>query len=89
MWIEIKSNAVDKSSEWLLRKIVSQCDTGEVKIADFGVAARLRQDDAANESPTQQQGADRKATPRVGTVIGSPLWMAPEMIADGICDTPV
>ena len=34
LWIEIKSNEVDRAGEWLLRKIVAQCDTGEVKIAD-------------------------------------------------------
>ena len=22
-------------------------------------------------------------------MIGSPLWMSPEMISDGLCDTPV
>ena len=34
VWIEIKSNDVDKSGAWLVRQIISQCDTGEVKIAD-------------------------------------------------------
>ena len=29
-----KSNKLDRSGDWLLRKIISQCDTGEVKIAD-------------------------------------------------------
>ena len=57
--------------------------SGELKIADFGVASRLHPD------TTDKSPADEKLTPRVGTVIGSPLWMAPEMIADGICDTPV
>ena len=33
VWIEIKSNDVARSDTWLLRRIESQCDTGEVRIA--------------------------------------------------------
>ena len=56
---------------------------GEVQIADFGIASRLS--DMSNPG----SAASQPATARAGTVIGSPLWMAPEMIADGLCDTPV
>ena len=34
VWIEIKSNDYDKSQAWLVRQVIAQCDTGEVKIAD-------------------------------------------------------
>ena len=40
---------------------------GEIKIADFGVAARIQ------EVRNQPQGGG--AAPRTGTVMGSPLWM--------------
>ena len=58
-------------------------ESGQVKIADFGVASRLK--DVATATPSTPAGT----TPRVGTVIGSPLWMAPEMIEEGICAPPV
>ena len=56
---------------------------GEVQIADFGIASRL------SDTSNPGSSASQPATARAGTVIGSPLWMAPEMIADGLCDTPV
>ena len=62
--------------------LLSLC--GEVKIADFGVACRREHDDGL-----QSAGGAPSPTGRAGTVIGSPLWMSPEMISDGLCDTPV
>ena len=60
---------------------------GEVQIADFGIASRLS--DTSDAAGGLSCSPGQPATPRAGTVIGSPLWMAPEMIADGLCDTPV
>ena len=34
IWIEIKSNEVGQSNMWLQRKIVAQCETGEVRVCD-------------------------------------------------------
>ena len=62
--------------------LLSLC--GEIKIADFGVACRREDDDGL-----QSAGGAPSPTGRAGTVIGSPLWMSPEMISDGLCDTPV
>lgn len=62
---------------------------GEVQIADFGIASRLSDTGNPSDAGSPSRSPGQPATPRVGTVIGSPLWMAPEMIADGLCDTPV
>ena len=62
---------------------------GDVKIADFGIASRLSVHSRPSGAASPSRSTGLSVTPRAGTVIGSPLWMAPEMIAEGLCDTPV
>ena len=50
---------------------------------------RTRTPTRREDDGPQSVGGVPSPTGRAGTVIGSPLWMSPEMISDGLCDTPV
>ena len=47
------------------------------------------QPQGGGDAPVAVPGAAPGDASRTGTVMGTPLWMAPEMISDGICEAAV